>query len=84
MAAIVAQVNQIVSGFNGQPASSTSAGSAPTSTTTTSAPPASTSTSTGPLAPLYGQCAGIGWTGPTVCAAGTCTSYSPQYGQCLP
>jgi len=46
---------------------------------TTSAPPSS---STG--APLYGQCGGIGWTGPTTCAQGTCKVSNPYYSQCLP
>jgi len=33
---------------------------------------------------LYGQCGGIGWTGPTVCAAGsTCKVSSAYYSQCL-
>ncbi|KDR71449.1 hypothetical protein GALMADRAFT_229442 [Galerina marginata CBS 339.88] len=35
--------------------------------------------------PQWGQCGGIGWTGPTVCAAGfTCIcSGSPWYWNCL-
>ncbi|KAG9255099.1 fungal cellulose binding domain protein [Emericellopsis atlantica] len=81
MAAIVAQVNRIVSGFQqggGQPSTTTLAIS--TSTTTSSAP---TSTVAEPMAPLYGQCGGIGWSGPTKCEKGVCTSYSPFYAQCL-
>lgn len=35
------------------------------STTTTTAP------SSGQTAPVYGQCGGEGWTGPTVCASGS-------------
>ncbi|KAF8324032.1 hypothetical protein DL93DRAFT_2070245 [Clavulina sp. PMI_390] len=51
-----------------------------TTTTTTSA----TSSATGTAA-LYGQCGGIGWTGPTVCVAGSkCTYSSAYYSQCLP
>ncbi|TFY81949.1 hypothetical protein EWM64_g2067 [Hericium alpestre] len=35
--------------------------------------------------PVWGQCGGIGWTGPTTCAAGsTCTVSNPYYSQCLP
>ncbi|KAG9003239.1 hypothetical protein FRB93_011152 [Tulasnella sp. JGI-2019a] len=35
--------------------------------------------------PEYGQCGGIGWTGPTTCAAGTHCQYSNDYySQCLP
>jgi len=33
--------------------------------------------------PLYGQCGGIGYTGPTVCASGTCTYSNDYYSQCL-
>ena len=35
-------------------------------------------------APLYGQCGGIGWTGPTTCASGTCKASNQYYSQCLP
>jgi len=35
-------------------------------------------------AALYGQCGGIGWTGPTACAAGsTCQASNSYYSQCL-
>ncbi|KAI0034219.1 endo-1,4-B-xylanase A [Vararia minispora EC-137] len=35
--------------------------------------------------PVWGQCGGIGWTGPTTCAAGsTCTVSNAYYSQCLP
>ncbi|PPR05310.1 hypothetical protein CVT26_011569 [Gymnopilus dilepis] len=35
--------------------------------------------------PVWGQCGGQGWTGPTTCAAGsTCTFSNPYYSQCLP
>ncbi|KIK55052.1 glycoside hydrolase family 5 protein [Collybiopsis luxurians FD-317 M1] len=35
--------------------------------------------------PQFGQCGGIGWTGPTTCVAGSvCTVSSPYYSQCLP
>ncbi|KAF9444311.1 glycoside hydrolase family 10 protein [Macrolepiota fuliginosa MF-IS2] len=34
---------------------------------------------------VWGQCGGIGWTGPTTCAAGsTCVPQSDYYSQCLP
>ncbi|KAF7339698.1 Carbohydrate-binding module family 1 protein [Mycena sanguinolenta] len=39
------------------------------SSTTTSSAPASTATQTG-----FGQCGGQGWTGPTLCASGACSS----------
>ncbi|KAG5973265.1 hypothetical protein E4U55_000621 [Claviceps digitariae] len=33
---------------------------------------------------LYGQCGGIGWTGPTACASGsTCKVQNPWYSQCV-
>lgn len=59
-----------------------------TSTTTattvsTSTTSSSTSTSTG-VAAHWGQCGGLGWTGPTVCASGyTCTYSNDWYSQCL-
>ncbi|KAL6874339.1 4-O-methyl-glucuronoyl methylesterase [Trichoderma longibrachiatum] len=35
--------------------------------------------------PVWGQCGGIGWSGPTTCVGGaTCVSYSPYYSQCIP
>ena len=35
--------------------------------------------------PLYGQCGGQGWNGPTTCAAASvCTYQNPYYSQCLP
>lgn len=81
MVAIVNQVAQIMSGNTG-------GGSNPTSSTTlaTTTKPTSTTTSSGSSgtgAPLYGQCGGYGWTGPTTCAQGVCTAYSTLYAQCL-
>jgi len=36
-------------------------------------------------APVYGQCGGQSWTGPTTCASGsTCVVSNPYYSQCLP
>ncbi|KAK4183642.1 family 61 putative glycoside hydrolase [Podospora australis] len=35
-------------------------------------------------APLYGQCGGQGYTGPTTCAQGKCTVSNQWYSQCLP
>ncbi|KFA47734.1 hypothetical protein S40293_09483 [Stachybotrys chartarum IBT 40293] len=40
-------------------------------------------TNPGTGAPLYGQCGGQGWTGPTTCAQGTCTVSNQWYSQCL-
>ncbi|EPS38650.1 hypothetical protein H072_7611 [Dactylellina haptotyla CBS 200.50] len=34
---------------------------------------------------VWGQCGGIGWTGPTTCSSGNyCSSLNPYYSQCLP
>ncbi|KAI0444022.1 family 61 glycoside hydrolase [Xylaria telfairii] len=52
-----------------------------TRTTTTTTSPTPTS---GSGAALYGQCGGIGWTGATTCAQGTCTKLNDYYYQCLP
>lgn len=49
--------------------------------TTSSAAPVSTA---GGSSPLYGQCGGIGWTGPTTCSSGTCKSSGAYYSQCTP
>ncbi|KAF3221780.1 hypothetical protein TWF679_006994 [Orbilia oligospora] len=53
--------------------------------TTTSAVRTTTSAggSTGSCSSLYGQCGGIGWTGPTCCSSSTCTYSNPYYSQCL-
>ncbi|KAK6334387.1 hypothetical protein TWF730_003601 [Orbilia blumenaviensis] len=45
-----------------------------------------------PSQTLWGQCGGVGWTGPTTCAPYTgevllqvmCTTYNPYYAQCIP
>jgi cellulase len=42
------------------------------------------SSSGGSGAPLYGQCGGIGWTGPKTCAQGTCKANGDYYSQCSP
>jgi hypothetical protein len=34
-------------------------------------------------APLWGQCGGIGWSGPTTCAQGTCKVTNEYYSQCV-
>ncbi|PVH69896.1 carbohydrate-binding module family 1 protein [Cadophora sp. DSE1049] len=55
-----------------------------TSTRTTSAAAVTTSASTGTGAALYGQCGGIGWTGPKTCAQGRCVANGDYYSQCIP
>lgn len=34
--------------------------------------------------PLYAQCGGNGYTGPTACAQGTCKAQNEWYSQCTP
>ena len=65
-------------GDSGAPGTTSSA--APTST---SAPP-STGTGVAGSVPLWGQCGGIGYTGPTACASGTCKYSNDWYSQCTP
>ncbi|KAK7463773.1 hypothetical protein VKT23_005712 [Stygiomarasmius scandens] len=51
-----------------------------TSTTSTAAPPTGSGTSA-----AWGQCGGIGYSGPTTCASGSvCTVQNPYYSQCVP
>ncbi|ETS04541.1 beta-mannase, partial [Trichoderma reesei RUT C-30] len=62
---------------------------------TTTPPPVSSTTTTssrtsstppppgGSCSPLYGQCGGSGYTGPTCCAQGTCIYSNYWYSQCL-
>ncbi|KAI8820077.1 glycosyl hydrolase family 61-domain-containing protein [Fimicolochytrium jonesii] len=56
-------------------------------TTTPVAPPPATSTATpppGPCAPLYYQCGGTNWKGPTCCQPGSrCKVQNPFYHQCV-
>ncbi|RNJ56980.1 hypothetical protein D7B24_006503 [Verticillium nonalfalfae] len=74
------------------PPSSPPPSSPPPSTPPPSTPPPSTpppsspppSSGGGGSAQLWGQCGGIGWTGPTTCASGTCKVSSEYYSQCLP
>ncbi|EPS44791.1 hypothetical protein H072_1225 [Dactylellina haptotyla CBS 200.50] len=56
-----------------------------TTTTTSNAgvPTTKTTTAGGSCASLYGQCGGIGFTGPTCCSQGTCKVGNPYYSQCL-
>ncbi|KAF4570093.1 hypothetical protein EYR40_009079 [Pleurotus pulmonarius] len=63
-------------------------GTPPTSSSPVSSQPPVTSTSAGPSTPTgtvpqWGQCGGNGYTGPTTCAAGTCTVVNEWYSQCL-
>ncbi|KAK6535519.1 hypothetical protein TWF694_001974 [Orbilia ellipsospora] len=54
-----------------------------TKTSTTSSSTTKTTTAGGACASLYGQCGGIGFTGPTCCQSSTCTFGNDYYSQCL-
>jgi beta-glucosidase len=63
-------------------ASSSSTGSSASKTTTSTS--TTTTTASGATQTHYGQCGGVGWTGPTACASPyTCTYSSAYYSQCL-
>ncbi|KAG6915524.1 hypothetical protein DXG01_011021 [Tephrocybe rancida] len=83
------EIGSTYTGTTGSTSAGTSAGTTsaqptstsvkPTTSSTTSSAPASTATQV-----KWGQCGGTGYTGPTVCAAGsTCTYSNPYYSQCL-
>lgn len=73
-------LNTIKLALGGSPPVSSTSTTLRTSTTTTVSPTSTAGTGSS----LYGQCGGIGWTGPTTCASGTCKSLNPYYSQCLP
>ncbi|KDQ11090.1 carbohydrate-binding module family 1 protein [Botryobasidium botryosum FD-172 SS1] len=72
------------------PTGSTTSAPVTTPPPTTTAPgttttPTTTTTANSPAQTLYGQCGGIGWTGPTACASPARCAYSNDwYSQCLP
>jgi len=69
-------------GYDNTGGSGTTTTTRVTSTTTSSAP--TTTTNTGGSAQQWGQCGGIGWTGPTSCVSPyTCTYVNNWYSQCL-
>jgi len=72
----------IGSTYLGSGSSTTTTGSG--GSTTSSGTGTSTSSAPGATQTEYGQCAGIGYTGPTVCASGTtCVEQNAYYSQCL-
>ncbi|KAK6351991.1 hypothetical protein TWF718_005140 [Orbilia javanica] len=55
-----------------------------TPVTTPSTTPSTTTTANTPAQSQWGQCGGVGWTGPTTCVSGTtCKVLNPYYSQCL-
>ncbi|KAF7334598.1 Glycoside hydrolase [Mycena venus] len=85
-------VTFVLNGAPGSGSSTTTVGSSSTGSTTTTVSTTvittvstPTSSPTGCLSAEWGQCAGIGWTGCTGCAAGTaCQFVNDWYSQCLP
>lgn len=66
---------------NGSTSTSTTQTSSTSTTTSTSTSSSSTATA---AAQHWGQCGGIGWTGPTQCISPyTCQAQNPYYSQCL-
>lgn len=57
---------------------SSSVGSSTSTTSASSSPPTS-----GACSAAYGQCGGLGWTGPVCCSTGSCHTSNPYYSQCL-
>ncbi|EPS36067.1 hypothetical protein H072_10490 [Dactylellina haptotyla CBS 200.50] len=54
-----------------------------TTTTTTTIKPSTTPSATGTLVPIFGQCGGIGYKGPTACTSAVqCTVVNAYYYQC--
>nr|AFD50192.1 cellobiohydrolase i [Trichoderma orientale] len=71
-------------GSTGNPSGGNPPGGNPPGTTTTRRPATTTGSSPGPTQTHYGQCGGIGYSGPTVCASGTtCQVLNEFYSQCL-
>jgi len=55
----------------------------PTTTRPTTIGPITTPASGGATQTHWGQCGGMGWTGPTNCSPYTCSTMNPYYAQCL-
>ncbi|KAJ2902902.1 putative acetylxylan esterase A [Zalerion maritima] len=74
-------------GLDGSPAETTSNSATATATETTdtsTATATSTTTAAGAGQTHWGQCGGIGWSGPTSCESPyTCTFYNDYYAQCI-
>ena len=78
-------------GYQSSGSSSVTVGAASGSGSSGTTPPASSSSApasaptggSGACSALYGQCGGIGFTGPTCCSSGTCKVSNSYYSQCL-
>ena len=67
----------VISLLGGSVSSTTMASSS--TSTSTSAKTTTTSSSSGGTSAEWGQCGGIGWTGPTACVSGTSCVYQNAY-----
>ncbi|KAK6514721.1 hypothetical protein TWF281_004917 [Arthrobotrys megalospora] len=65
------------------PRPSSTGGTTATTTATTAPKTTTKTTASGSCSALYGQCGGIGWTGPTCCSQGSCKFSNDYYSQCL-
>jgi endoglucanase len=74
---VSSSTSTIKSSTSSKSTSTTKSSSSTTSTKSTSKSAAPTGV------PLYGQCGGIGYTGSTVCAVGTCVVENPYFYQCV-
>ncbi|KAF3913102.1 hypothetical protein AA313_de0201179 [Arthrobotrys entomopaga] len=69
-----------LNGSTGNPTTTTPRGSQPT----TARQPTTTPSNPGQgCSGMWGQCGGIGWTGPSCCSAGSCKVNNAYYSQCL-
>jgi len=61
----------------------TTGGSGPTTTGGSSPPATTTGGNSGSCSAMFGQCGGIGWSGPSCCSSSTCKYNNDWYSQCL-
>ncbi|KAK3899158.1 acetylxylan esterase, partial [Staphylotrichum tortipilum] len=76
LAFIKSQLSSSTGGGTTTPTTS-AGGSTPTSGT------GGGNTGGGSCSAMWGQCGGLGWTGPTCCSSGTCKFQNNWYSQCL-
>ncbi|KAH6850774.1 glycosyl hydrolase family 61-domain-containing protein [Chaetomium sp. MPI-CAGE-AT-0009] len=72
------------SGSGGGSSPNPSPNPTPTTTAGGSQPTGGNGGGSGGTVPLYAQCGGNGYTGPTACAQGTCKAQNEWYSQCTP
>lgn len=77
--AVITSSSPVITTTSRQQTTTTSTTRSPTTTTRTT-----TSSGGGVGSPVWGQCGGMQWTGPTTCAQGTCTYSNPYYSEYCP